>query len=96
MMIGKPLAFQDGQFQTVEFFNLYVYTRTESSQGVTGGASGSGGAGGAGATMLSPPRLSGNLFHRGDELVIRVEAGAINALKVYHVLIPYQVVESNG
>lgn len=91
IIIGSPLAFQDGQFESVEFFNLYVYSRAESSEGVTGG--GGGGSGGGRVTMLSPPKLEGSIFKRGDELVVRIEAGIDNALKVFHVLIPYQVID---
>lgn len=90
IIIGTPLAFQDGQFETVEFFNLYVYSRAESSEGITGGG---GGGGGGRATMRSLPKLEGAILKRGDELVVRIEAGVANATKVFHVLIPYQVIE---
>lgn len=93
IIIGQPLAFQDGKFETIEFFNLYVYSRAESSEGVTGGGSGGGSGGAGGSTMRSPPKLTGIVFKRGDELVIKIEAGAENAAKVYHVLIPYQAVD---
>lgn len=96
IIIGMPTAFKDGAFESREFFNLYVYTRKPESDYPTGGGSdggGSGGAGGAGATFLSRPKLAGALFRRGEELVVKIEAGIDNAASLYHVLIPYQVID---
>lgn len=93
MIVGRITSFSDGNYETIEFFDLYVYTRGPSSQDVSsGGGSGSSGGGPAGGgTARSPENLVGTIFRRGQELVVTIKNGV--ASTVYHVLIPYQVIE---
>ena len=90
IIIGNAVAFKKGNFDSVEFFALYVYTRKKESDDPTSGDGG--GTGFPGHFILSPPKLTGRFARRGDELVVKVEAGVANATSDYRVLIPYQAV----
>jgi len=94
IIIGDATAFKVGNFESVEFFQLIVYTRIpDVNDPVSGGGEGGGTGGRFGSFPLSPPKLSGVALKRGNELVVKIKAGPDNAASDFRVLIPYQVVE---
>lgn len=93
IIIGNPTSFKVGSFESVEFFQLFVYTRIPDVDDPVSGGGGPGSGGRFGSFPLSPPKLTGTFFKRGNELVVKIKAGVDNAASDYRVLVPFQVVE---